>query len=85
MLQTAFAFVPSEWDWPLIIMIFVAGFWLWYLYQFDDPYYNESVAKMFKAMSGYYMWTCFMLFVSKTLENTNFRGGLISWLLGRDR
>jgi hypothetical protein len=83
LLQTTFAFVPKEWDWPLVIIIFVAGFWLWYLYQFDDPYYNEVVSKMFKALSGYYMWTCFMLFIAKVLENTSFKGGLISWLLGK--
>ena len=82
LLQTAFAFVPATWDWPLVIMIFVAAFWLWYLYQFNDPYYNEKVSKMFKALSGYYMWTCFMLLVAKALEKTSFKGGLISWLLG---
>ena len=82
MLQTTFAFVPDEWDWPLIILIFSAGFWLWYLYQFDDPYYNEKVSKIFKSLSGYYMWTCLMLLISRAFYNTSFKGGLICWLLG---
>jgi hypothetical protein len=81
-LQAAFAFIPKEWDWPLIILTFGAALWLWYFYQFDDPYYNEIVSKMFKVLSGYYMWTCFMLFISKVLYDTSFKGGLISWLLG---
>jgi len=82
MLQTTFAFVPQEWDWPLVILIFVGGLGLWYLYQFDDPYYNEIISKLFKILSGYYMWTCLMLFVAKILENTTFKGGLISWIIG---
>ena len=82
MLQTTFAFVPSEWDWPLVIMIFVGGLALWYLYQFDDPYYNEIISKLFKTLSAYYMWTCLMLFVAKILEKTSFEGALISWVIG---
>ena len=65
-----------------MIIIFVGGLALWYLYQFDDPYYNEIISKLFKILSAYYMWTCFMLFVAKILESTSFRGGLISWIIG---
>lgn len=81
-LQTAFAFVPGDWDWPLVILIFVGSLAVWYFYNISDPYYNETVSKMFKIFSSYYLWTCGMLFISKVFESTEFKGGLISWIIG---
>ena len=81
-LQIAFAFAPEDWDWFLVILIFIGGLAMWYLYIYDDPYYNEIVSKLFKILSSYYMWTCLMLFIAKVLQSTSFKGGLISWIIG---
>ena len=81
-LQATFSFIPAQWDWPLVLLTFSFGTWQWYLYQFDDPYYNETASKMFKTFNAYYMWTCTMLLICKILEKTSFSAGLMCWLLG---
>ena len=81
-LQVSFAFLPESYQWPMVIMIFVGGLCIFYFYQYEDPYYNETVSKMFKILSAYYLWTSTLLFISKSLQTTSFTGGLVCWIVG---
>jgi hypothetical protein len=82
LLQVSFAFAPKGWEWPLTLMIFLGACSLFYFYHYEDPYYNETVSRIFKIFSAYYMWSSSMLFLAKLLENTSYKGGLVSWIVG---
>ena len=56
--------------------------WLYWIYNIEDPYYNENIGKFYKIVSTYYLWTNSMLMISLVLYNTEFNGGLIAWILG---
>lgn len=36
----------------------------------------------YKVCTTYYLWTNGLLLIAKALENTNFGGGLIAWVIG---
>lgn len=35
-----------------------------------------------EIVNGIYMWTCFVLFISKILQSSNFNGGIYVWATG---
>ena len=37
---------------------------------------------VWKVYSGVYFWTCFILFFVKLFEDTDFEGGIYTWLIG---
>ena len=63
-------------------MSFLLSLWLFYVYNIDKPYYDAEVGNFYNIISTYYLWTNFMLLVSKLLEGTSFNGGLIAWVIG---
>ena len=58
------------------------SFWLFYVYNIEDPYYNAKIGLFFKIITTYYFWTNVMLLVSLILFGTSFAGGLVAWLTG---
>lgn len=80
--QVLFSFLGADESWILIIVTFALSLWLFTVYNFDDPYYNYEVGMFYNVITTYYLWTNFMLLISKALEGTSFNGGLIAWILG---
>jgi hypothetical protein len=63
-------------------MQFALSFWLWKIYNFDDPYYDKEVGRFYAIVSTYYLWTNSLLLISQLLYSTSFNGGLIAWVIG---
>lgn len=80
--QVMFSFLGSGDSWILIIVTFVLSLWLWKVYNIDDPYYDNEVGNFYNIITTYYLWTNFCLLISKLLEQTDFNGGLIMWIIG---
>lgn len=55
---------------------------MWKVYTLDNPYFDSEVGLFYKICTTYYLWTNFLLLISKIVENTDFNGGLIAWLIG---
>ena len=81
-LQITFSFFSNNSQWWLVLTLIVGAYILWHTYNFGEPYYNKTVSACFNIMTTYYLWTAFMVFVCKLLEDTSFTGGLIAWLIG---
>ncbi len=77
-LQLFFTFFDEEW--LLIGIIFFGGSIIAYYYIYDDPFYDKTIANIFKILSAFYLWTCTVVTTLKILERINFKGGLILWI-----
>lgn len=64
--------------------MFVPALWLFYFYQFKQPYYNKNVGKLYRIFSSYYFWTVLMLTISQLalLFSFNFQGSMVIWFCG---
>ncbi|EGR30840.1 PAS domain S-box family protein [Ichthyophthirius multifiliis] len=80
--QCLFSFIPEGNDWFLVILVFVLSLGLHWVYNMEDPYYDQEVGLFYKIVSTYYLWTNANLLISQILTNIDFNGGLISWLIG---
>ena len=77
-----FGFLGEDESWILVIVTFVLSVWLFYCYNFEDPYYDDEVGLFYNVITTYYLWTNLMLLISRTFYDTSFNGGLIAWIIG---
>ena len=64
--------------------MFFPALWLFYCYNFEQPYYNKPVSKLFRIFSAYYFWTVLILAVSQAiiLMGIEFEGSMVIWFCG---
>lgn len=80
--QLMYCFLGSNESWILVIITFLLAVWLFYEYNFEDPFYDYEVGKFYSIISTYYLYANLMLLLCKLFENSSFTGGLIAWVIG---
>ncbi|EGR29894.1 PAS domain S-box family protein [Ichthyophthirius multifiliis] len=80
--QILFSFIPQGNDWFLVLLVFSLSLALHWVYNMEDPYYDQEVGLFYKIVTTYYLWTNTNLLTSQILQGMQFNGGLISWLIG---
>ena len=82
---TCFCFTvlaSSGFQWTLIVILFFGSLVNFHNFQNSDVYLWYKVHVVWKLYSGVYFWTCFILFFVKLFEDTDFEGGIYTWLIG---
>ena len=74
--------VSSDFQWTLIIILFFGSLVIFFNFQNSEAYLCYKVHVLWKLYSGVYFWTCFILFFVKLFEDTDFEGGVFTWLIG---
>ena len=66
----------------IIICIFGGSLLVFVMFQFDNPFYNIAIAKVWATVAALNLWTATMLIFAKIMENTAFKESIITWLIG---
>ena len=68
----------SSFQWTLTIVLLLGSFVAYLAFQNTDVYISDKVQALWKVYSGLYFWTCFVLFLTKLLEHTEYAGGIFN-------
>ena len=49
---------------------------------YSDVCYSIKIHTLWRLYSGLFFWACLVLFFVKLLEDTEFDGGMFTWLIG---
>jgi len=74
--------IGSQYQVILIICFMASSIMVFYLLQFDNPYYNYVMAKTWSTCAALNLWTATMLVFAKIMQGTAFTEAIITWLLG---
>ncbi|CAD8156622.1 unnamed protein product [Paramecium pentaurelia] len=80
--QVLYCFLGENQSWILVLATFLMAVWLFWEYNFDDPYYDFEVGRFYSIISSYYLWANILLLMCKIFENQDFNGGFIAWIIG---
>ena len=60
----------------------MGGFLVFLKFQTEFIFYDERVQKIWQVVTSLYVWTAFVLFLVKLLEDTSFDAGVLTWIVG---
>ncbi len=72
-----YAFLGKEqYQWLIIALLLILSYIGYYNYSYKWPYFNDKMNKYFSVLNGIFLWSNFVLFIAKLLEDTDFTGAL---------